>query len=143
MRHNPIRRLPTHHEPASAPALPTLPWMAAEVVVVRRPVRDRVLDARCDSVDPFGGLLDGLDRSLLRPGGGVGDRLAAGVEPERAADGVGDGLGEQLLLGVAQVRVVLGGLARTSACASSCTSVRTWPLIEGRSSTTIALVLST
>ena len=74
MRHNPIRRLPTHHEPASAPALPTLPWMAAEVVVVRRPVRDRVLDARCDSVDPFGGLLDGLDRRLLRPGGEVGDR---------------------------------------------------------------------
>ena len=67
-----------------------------------------VLETPSQSIDQFG---VALDLPALAPAGQVGDREAGGVETDRPADGVGDALHDDLLLGVGELGVLLLSIA--------------------------------
>ena len=89
-------------------ARPTMRGVAAppDRVRRRRPARARsprraggvegVFDAAGDRVDRLGVFADGVQRAVFAPAGDVGDRLAADVEADRAADDVAGAVDEHL-----------------------------------------------
>lgn len=64
------------------------------------------LDCTSDLVDRSGQEFDPLDRLVGVPACEVGDALAAGVEPDAAADDAGDALDDQFRLGTGATHVV-------------------------------------
>src|SRR5215216_6742424 len=55
-----------------------------------------VFEAAGDRVDRLGVFADGVQRAVFAPAGDVGDRLAADVEADRAADDVAGAVDEHL-----------------------------------------------